>query len=66
MVAPFVPPAVHTLGVVVVNDTARPDDAVADIVSGDCATWVVGGCANAIVCVAWLTLNVRVIDGAGA
>ena len=35
IVAPFVPPAVHTDGVVVVNDTANPDDAEADTITGD-------------------------------
>ena len=34
IVVPFVPPAVHTAGVVVVNVTARPDDAVAPTVTG--------------------------------
>ena len=34
MVVPFVPPAVHTNGVVVENVTARPDVAVAATVIG--------------------------------
>ncbi len=42
IVAPFVPPAVQTVGVVVVNVTASPDDAVALTVTGDCASvWAV-------------------------
>ena len=37
MVAPLVPPAVHTVGVVVVKVTARPEVAVPLTVSGDWA-----------------------------
>ena len=37
IVAPLVPPAVHTAGVDVVKVTARPDDAVAVTVRGEAA-----------------------------
>ena len=42
IVAPLVPPAVHTAGVVVVNVTASPDDAVAPTVTGDLRRGAVG------------------------
>jgi len=35
IVAPFVPPEVHTAGVVVVKVTVKPEDAVALTVTGD-------------------------------
>ncbi len=38
IVAPFVPPDVQTVGVVVLNVTVSPDVAVADTVTGDCAS----------------------------
>ncbi len=38
IVAPLRPPEVQTDGVVVVKDTGRPDDAVADAVTGDAAS----------------------------
>jgi len=47
--APWVPPAEHTKGVVVVNDTGRPDDAVAETVTGESANVVSNNAANAIV-----------------
>ena len=37
MVAPFLPPDVHTVGVVVANVTVKPDEAEALTVNGDCA-----------------------------
>ena len=49
IVAPFVPPAVHTAGVVVVNVTARPDDAVAPTVTGDCGMVRSASAPNVIV-----------------
>ena len=48
IVAPFVPPAVHTDGVVVVNDTAKPDEAEATAVSGESARFTSGNAANVI------------------
>ena len=39
---PLLPPAVHTVGVVVVNDTTKPLDAVADTVTGDCGNVLAG------------------------
>ena len=46
IVAPFVPPAVHTDGVVVVNDTGKPDDAEAEAVSGESANVTLGNAPN--------------------
>jgi hypothetical protein len=47
---PFVPPALHTNGVaVVVNDTGKPDVAVADAVTGDAANVTSGNAGNVIV-----------------
>ncbi len=49
IVAPFVPPAMHTRGVEVVNVTGRPEDAVADAVSGESAGVTLGIAPNVIV-----------------
>ena len=49
MVCPFVPLAVHTDGVVVVNLTARPDEAVALTVNGDCANLRFANAPNVMV-----------------
>ena len=48
-VAPFVPPEVHTAGVVAENVTGRPDVAVAATVTGDCSIVLLDGPANEIV-----------------
>ena len=48
IVAPFVPPAVHTDGVVVVNDTARPDDAEAETVTDGCPNVTLPNAPNVI------------------
>ena len=65
MLAPLVPPAVHTAGVVVAKLTARPDDAVPVTVTGDCVEVCVPGAANVIVCAALVTAKLRVTAGAG-
>ena len=49
IVAPFVPPDVHTVGVVVENVTVRPDDAVAPTTIGDCANVTFAKAPNVIV-----------------
>jgi hypothetical protein len=49
---PFVPPAVHTSGVVVVNVTGRPELAAALTTNGDAEIGLLGSAANEIV---WLT-----------
>jgi hypothetical protein len=57
---------VHTAGVVVENDTTRPDEAVATTVTGVCASVLAPGLTKEIV---WLTRvieNVLVRCGAGA
>ena len=54
---PFVPPAVHTVAVVVVNVTGRPDDAVAVMVTGDCTSVFDVWLANVIVCEPFVTLK---------
>ena len=66
MVLPLGPPAVHTLPLDVVKVTVSPDDEVAATVIGDCWRLAGGSGPKVIVCVAWLTVNVRVIDVAGA
>ena len=48
IVAPFVPPDVHTAGVDDENDTVNPDDAVADTVTGDCNNVALANAANVI------------------
>jgi hypothetical protein len=50
MVAPLVPLAVQTVGVVVVKVTASPDDAVAATVMGDCASVAAGRGSNEMLC----------------
>ena len=50
IVAPFVPAAVQTVGVVVVNVTANPDDAVADTFSAGWLNIRSGSGPNVIVC----------------
>ena len=63
---PFAPPAVHTAGVVVVNTTASPDDAVAATVSGDSARVAAGRVANVIVWSARTTVKLCATGGAAA
>ena len=65
IVAPFVPPDVHTAGVVDENVTARPDDAVAVTVTGDCANVRADSAANVIVCAAFDTVKLCDTLGAG-
>ena len=55
MVAPLVPPAVHTAGVVVVKLTANPDEEVAVTVTGDCASVLLASIPKLIVCEAFVT-----------
>ena len=57
IVPPSVPPAVHTSGVVVVNVTGRPDDAVALTSTGDSVISLPVSAGNVIV---WAT--VRTVD----
>ena len=54
MVAPLLPPAVHTAGVVVVNATARPEDAVAETVTGESVIILSASTPNAMV---WSTFT---------
>ena len=49
IVAPFTPPAVHTAGVVVENDTGNPDVTVADTTTGDSDNNLSDNAANVIV-----------------
>jgi hypothetical protein len=48
IVAPFVPPEVHTAGVVVTNITARPEEAVAATLIGDWEIFTLGSGAKKI------------------
>jgi hypothetical protein len=50
MTEPFVPPEVQTAGVVVVNVTVRPEDAVAFTVIGDCDNLTLLSPPKVIVC----------------
>jgi hypothetical protein len=59
------PATVHTAGVVEENVTARPDDADALTVTGDCNNDVFANAPNVIVCAAWLTVKPCCTDGAG-
>ena len=63
-VAPFVPPVLHTAGVVLVNVTARCDDAVAATVIGAWGRVTPAGAANVIVCASFVTAKLRAADGA--
>ena len=65
MVAPLVPPALQTSGVVVVKVTTSPDDAVALTVTGDCANLTSGNDENEMVCFAFVTEKLRVTGDAG-
>ena len=49
MVAPFTPPAVQTVGVVVVNETGRPEVASAVAVTGELVSGVSAIAVNVIV-----------------
>ena len=60
ILAPRVPPDVHTADVVVVKDTARPDEAVALTVRGESARVLAPGLMNVIVWAARETVNVTV------
>ena len=62
MLAPFVPPEVHTEAVAVVNVTANPDEAVALTVTGDLV--FVPGFANVIVWLAFDTVKLWLTSGA--
>ena len=64
--APFVPVALHTDGVVVVNETASSDDAEAASATGECATVVRAGAAKVIVCGSLVTTKLRVTVGAAS
>lgn len=59
MVSPLVPLAVHLDGVVVENVTARPEDAVALTVNGDCVV-VLASVPKVMVWLAFATVNDRV------
>ena len=65
MVCPLVPLEVHTDGVVVENVTARPEDAVALTVNGDCVVVLSASVPNVIVWFAFDTVKDRVTLGAG-
>ena len=64
IVAPFVPPEVQTKGVVVLKLTARPDDAVALTVTGDCASVLLVSATKVTVWLAFDTLKLRLTNGA--
>jgi hypothetical protein len=57
MVAPAVPPEVHTEGVVVVKLTASLDEAVALAVTGDSARVLLASAPKEMVWDAWNTLK---------
>ena len=66
MVDPLVPLAVHTVGVVVVKVTARPEVAVPLTVSGDWAKVALAGLAKVIVWVTAVTVTLRLTAFAAA
>jgi hypothetical protein len=57
--APFVPPAVQTAGVDVVNVSARPDEAVALTVTGD---WAIVAFARLPNVMAWSSFRTRTVN----
>jgi hypothetical protein len=61
MVAPLVPPEVHTVAVVVMKVTANPDEAVA-LTVGDCASVLLGSVQKVIVWDAFDTVKLRFTD----
>jgi hypothetical protein len=65
MVEPFEPLEVQTVGVVVVNDTGRPEDAVADATNGDCANVLFDSLLKVIVCDTFVTVKLRLTGWAG-
>ena len=64
MLAPWVPPEVHTKAVVVVKLTASPEVAVALTVTGDCARVLLASAPKLIVWEALETVKLRVAVGA--
>ena len=54
----------HTAGVVVVNETGSPDDAVAVTVNGDCNALRAASEPNEMLCGARVTLKLRTTDAA--
>src|SRR5262245_3933915 len=65
MVAPLVPPVVHTEVVCDEHVTARPDDAVAVAVTGDCTNVTFASVLNVMVCDAFETVKDCCTGGAG-
>ena len=59
------PVTVHTDGVVVLNDTGKPDDAVAPTATGDCANVASASGPNVIDCDAVVTAKLCWTGGAG-
>ena len=66
IVAPFEPPDVQTAGVVVVNATWSPEDAVAVTVTGDWISVLLPGLVKVIVWLARETVKDTVFCGAAA
>ena len=66
IVAPLVPPAVHTAGVVVLNVTANPELAAAVADTGDCNVVWFAIALNVIDCVTCDTVKLRSTGGADA
>ena len=64
IVLPFVPPAVQTTGVLVLNVTGNPDVAVALTVTGESASVLFASAAKVIVCATFDTVKLRVTAGA--
>jgi hypothetical protein len=65
IVSPFVPPAVQTVGVLVLNVTGNPDVAVALTVTGESASVLFARVAKVIVCATFVTVKLRLTAGAG-
>ncbi len=61
----LVPLTVHTLVVSDENVTVRPEDAVAETVTGDCTSVVLPIAGKVIVCAAFVTLKLCCTLGAG-
>ena len=66
IVAPFAPPAVQIVGLLVLKVTTGPDDAVADTVIGDCANVAAGRPPNVMLCDSLLPLLQVAVKTMGA
>ena len=65
ILAPFAPPEVQTAGVVVLNVTARCEEAIAPTVKGDWTIVLLARKPKAIAWFTFVTARLRLTEGAG-